>query len=174
MERKGAITFKGNPMTLEGPELRVGDPAPDFTALDNEMKPVSLKDFEGSVVVLSVVPSVDTPVCEIQTKRFNKEAEGLDADVLTVSMDLPFAQRRFKEEHGIKSVYFVSDFKDHAFGRAWGVYVKELGLLARAVFVVDREGKIAYRELVREMTEQPDYGRVLEAVKQLAVRSEGC
>jgi thiol peroxidase len=174
MDRKGIVTFKGNPMTLEGPDLKVGDPAPDFTALDNEMKPVTLKDFAGSVVVISVVPSIDTPVCEIQTKRFNKEAEGLDADVMTISMDLPFAQRRFKEEHGVKSVYFVSDFKDHEFGRAFGVYVKELGLLARAVFVIDGEGKIAYKQIVKEITEQPDYGQVLEAVKQLSVRSEGC
>lgn len=174
MERKGIVTFKGNPMTLEGAELKVGDHAPDFTVLNTEMKPSTLKDFGGGVVVISAVPSVDTPVCEIQTKRFNKEAENIEADVLTVSMDLPFAQRRFKEEHGIKSVFFLSDFKDHDFGKAFGIYVKELGLLARAVFVIDSDGRIAYQEIVKEMTEQPDYGRVLEAVKQLAVRAEGC
>lgn len=174
MERKGIVTFKGNSMTLEGPELKVGDAAPDFTALTNEMKPAALKNFRGSVVVLSVVPSIDTPVCELQTKRFNKEAENLEADVLTISMDLPFAQRRFKDEHGIKGVSFLSDFKDHDFGKAYGLYVKELGLLARAVFVIDGEGRIAYLEIVKEMTEQPDYGRLIEAVKQLAVRAEGC
>lgn len=174
MERKGLVSFKGNPMTLEGPDLQPGDPAPDFTALNNEMKPVTLKDFEGSVVILSVVPSVDTPVCEIQTKRFDKEAASLSADVLTVSMDLPFAQRRFKEEHAVKGVSFLSDFKDHAFGKAYGVYVKELGLLARAVFVIDGEGKIAYIEIVKEMTDQPDYGRALEAARRLSVPSGGC
>ena len=174
MERKGEVMFKGNPMTLEGPDLKVGDPAPQFTALDNEMKPVTLKDFEGSVVVISVVPSIDTPVCEVQTRRFNQEADSIDADVITIGMDLPFAQRRFKEEHGIKSVFFLSDFKDHSFGKAFGVYVKELGLLARAVFVIDGEGRIAYKELVKEMTEQPDYGRALEAARKLSVRAEGC
>lgn len=174
MERKGEVTFKGNPMTLEGAALKVGEQAPDFTALDNEMKVVSLKDFAGGVVMISVVPSIDTPVCEIQTKRFNKEADTLDADVITVSMDLPFAQRRFKEEHGVKGIYFLSDYKDHAFGKAFGVYVKELGLLARAIFVIDNEGKIAYQEIVKEMTEQPDYGQALEAARKLAVRTEGC
>jgi thiol peroxidase len=174
MERQGEVTFKGKPVTLEGPELKVGDPAPEFTAVDNEMKPVGLDHFKGSVVVLSVVPSIDTPVCEIQTRRFNQESEGLEADIVTISMDLPFAQRRFKEEHSTRNIYFLSDFKDKAFGRAWGVYVKELGLLARAVFVIDAEGKIAYKQIVKEIAEQPDYGKVLEAVKRLAVRAEGC
>lgn len=174
MERQGEVTFKGNPMTLEGNAVNEGDRAPDFTAVSTELKPVSLKDFAGSVLVISVVPSIDTSVCAEQTKRFEREAEALEADVMTISMDLPFAQRRFKDEHGIKGICFASDAKDREFGQKYGVYVKELGLLARAVFVIDGEGKITYKQVIREIAESPSYGPVLEAVKKLAVRAEGC
>lgn len=167
MERKGLVTFKGNPMTLVGNEVKVGDAAPNFTATSLELKPVSLNDFKDSVVIISAVPSLDTPVCEIQTMRFNQEAPQLDARVVTISLDLPFAQKRFKSDHGLDKVEVLSDYKDREFANAYGLYVKELGLLSRAVLVIGKDGKIHYLEIVRELSEQPDYPRALEAARKL-------
>ncbi|RJP30916.1 MAG: thiol peroxidase [Candidatus Omnitrophota bacterium] len=165
MERTGKITFKGNPMTLIGPELKVGDKAPDFTVVDTTLQPVKLSDFHGQVVILSAVPSLDTPVCELQTKRFNEEASKSNAKVLTISLDLPFAQKRFCSSFQIENVMTLSDYKDRSFAHAFGLLIKELGLITRAVFVVNQEGKIVYQEIVNEVTEQPDYEKALAAAK---------
>jgi thiol peroxidase len=167
MERTGVITFKGGPLTLVGPEIRAGDAAPDFTASGQDLSPVSLSDLKGQTVVLSVVPSLDTPVCEIQTKRFNEEAAKLrGTKLLTISMDLPFAQKRFCGAHGIDNIQVVSDYKDRSFAQAWGLYIKELGLLARAVYVVGKDGKVAYAQVVKEVTQEPDYAPALEAARK--------
>lgn len=160
-ERKGAVTFKGNPLTLVGPELKAGEQAPEFTVLDQAFQPVKLSSFRGQKVVISAVPSLDTPVCEIQTKRFNQEASRLSAKVLTISMDLPFAQKRFCDAHKIANVSVLSDYRDRQFANAYGLYIKELGLLARAVLIVDEQGKIAYVQVVKEVTQEPDYNAAL-------------
>lgn len=167
MERAGAVTFQGNPLTLIGNELKVGDVAPDFTLLDGAMQPVKLSDFKGKAVLISVVPSLDTPICELQTMRFNKEADALPetAAVLTVSMDLPFAQARFCSTHGVAKVKTLSDYLTADFGRSYGVLIKELRLLARSIFVIGKDGKIAYAQLVKEVKEHPDYDMALAAVK---------
>jgi len=168
MERQGMVTFKGQAVTLEGNPIGVGDRAPDFTVIDMEMQPVKFKQFKGRAVLISSVASVDTPVCEIQTRRVNQEAEKLDhAVLLTISMDLPFAQKRFIKDHEIGRVQMLSDFKNHEFGRAYGLHIKELGLLARAVLVIDKAGKVVYEEIVKELTEQPDYARAFAEVKKL-------
>lgn len=166
-ERSGAITFQGNPLTLVGNEVKVGQKAPDFEVLDNGIAPVNLSSFAGKVVVLSSVPSLDTPVCDLETRRFNDEAGQLGSEVviLTVSMDLPFAQKRWCGAHGVTHVKTMSDHKDASFGMAYGVLIKELRLLARAVFVVDKSGTVRYVELVQEITHEPDYDAALKAVK---------
>ena len=168
-ERPGAVTFKGNPLTLVGNEPRVGQAAPDFTALANDLAPVTLASLRGKVVVLSSVPSLDTPVCNLQTRRFNEEAGRLGADVaiLTLSMDLPFAQARWCGAAGVKHVRTLSDHRDAAFGQAYGLLIKELRLLARAVIVVDRQGVIRYIQGVKELTQEPDYAAALEAVRKI-------
>jgi thiol peroxidase len=167
MERDGLVTMKGNPVTLLGEEVTAGSEAPDFTALDTDLKPVSLKDFRGKVVVVASVPSVDTPVCDAETRRFNEEAAGLGDGVaiLAVSMDLPFALKRWCGAAGVDRVVTLSDHRDASFGRDWGVLLKDLRLLARSVWVVDREGTVRYAQLVKEIAEEPDYGEVLKAVK---------
>ena len=169
-ERQGIITMKGNPLTLVGNELKVGEPAPDFDALDNDLSPVRLSSFRGKVLVISSVPSLDTPVCDQETKRFDEEAGNLgsaDVQILTISMDLPFAQKRWHGATGVDQVITLSDHRDAAFGKAYGVLIKELRLLARAVFVVDREGIIRHIQLVKEVTEEPDYNQALDALKGL-------
>ena len=168
-ERQGEITFQGNPLTLLGNDLKVGDTVPDVTLLGNDLNPVQLSDYKGKVCVISVVPSLDTPVCDMQTRRFNEEAGNLGGNVaiLTTSMDLPFAQARWCGAAGIDKVATLSDHRDAAFGEAFGLLIKELRLLARAVLVVDQEGIIQYIQLVKEVTEEPDYGAALEAVKKL-------
>ncbi|ACO85114.1 thiol peroxidase [Clostridium botulinum] len=159
------IKFMGNPMTLEGNELKVGDMAPDFTAIDNNMKPVSLKDTKG-VRILSVVPSLDTEVCDLETRTFNsKAAEIPNITIYTISMDLPFAQARWCGAHGVDKVITLSDFKDRLVGKNYGTYIKELGLLTRAVFVIDSNNKITFVEYVPEVTNQPNFDKVLEAAK---------
>jgi thiol peroxidase len=169
-EHDGAVTFKGKRLTLVGEGPGVGEPAPAVALLANDLTEVSLSDFRGKIRVVSVVPSLDTPVCDAQTRRFNAEAAALgdDAVVLTVSMDLPFAQARWCGAAGIDAVVTLSDHRDAAFGEAYGVLIKELRLLARAVFVVDREGTVRYRQIVDEITDQPDYEAVLQAVRDLA------
>jgi thiol peroxidase len=168
-ERKGAITFKGNEVTLLGNEVKVGDKAPDFTVLANDLTPVSLKDSAGSVRIISVVPSLDTGVCDQQTRRFNEEATKLpDVKVLTISVDLPFAQKRWCGAAGIDRLQTLSDHRDLSFGTAYGVAIKELRLLARAVFVVDQNDQVVYAQYVPEATEHPDYeAPVLAAQKAL-------
>lgn len=168
-ERTGLITMKGNPLTLQGKALKVGDKAPDVELLDNNLGPVRLSSFRGHVVVISSVPSLDTPVCDMETRRFNEEAGRLSDDVvvLTVSMDLPFAQKRWCGAAGVDRVITLSDYREASFGSAYGVLIKELRLLAREVFVLDREGVVQYIHLVREIAEEPDYQAVLEAVKKL-------
>ena len=169
-ERNGAVTMRGNPLTLLGKELQVGDAAPDIDVLNNDLAPVKLSTYKGSVCVVSTLPSLDTPTCDMETRRFNQEAANLgpDVNILTVSTDLPFAQKRWCGAAGVDKVTTLSDHRDAAFGEAYGVLIKELRLLARAVFVVDREGIIRYTELVKEIAEEPDYDAVLSAVKDLA------
>ncbi len=168
-ERVGIITMMDNPLTLIGKELKVGDPAPDVEVLDNDLAPVSLSSFQGRICVVSSVPSLDTPVCDMETRRFNEEAGKLGEDVriLTISMDLPFAQKRWCGAAGVDKVVTLSDHREASFGKAYGVLIKELRLLARAVFVLDREGAVKYSRIVKEVTEEPDYDAVLEAVKSL-------
>ena len=168
-ERVGAVTMRGNPLTLVGDEVTVGQAAPDFTVLDNNLAPVGFSSFRGKTCIVASVPSLDTPVCEVETRKFNEEAAKLGADtsVLTISMDLPFAQKRWCAAEGIDAVQTLSDHRDASFGTSYGVLIKELRLLARAVFVVDREGTIRYIQLVKEIAEEPDYQAVLTAVKEL-------
>lgn len=168
-ERKEAVTLRGNPMTLIGPELKVGDKAPDFKLVGNDMKPVTLADTSGKVRIIACVPSLDTPVCDTETRRFNEEAGKLPGvDILTVSMDLPFAQSRWCGAAGVKNVRTLSDYQQRSFGPAYGVLIKELQLEARAVFVVDKDNTVRYVQYVKEMAEQPDYEAALAAARQLA------
>jgi len=168
-ERTGAATFKGNPITLIGPQLKVGDAAPDFTVSKNLLEDASLKDFAGKIKLISVVPSLDTGVCDAQTRRFNEEAAGLGDDVvvLTISADLPFAQARWCGAAGVDRVITLSDYKSRSFGEAYGVLIKEFQLDMRSIFVVDKEDKIAYVEYLGEMTEHPNYEAAVDAVKSL-------
>ncbi|CAM4208579.1 MAG: thiol peroxidase [Paenibacillus macerans] len=168
-ERANVATFKGNPLTLVGPELKVGDTAPDFRLNKNLLEEATLQDFAGKIKLISVVPSLDTGVCDAQTRRFNEEAAGLGDDVvvLTVSADLPFAQARWCGAAGVDRVVTLSDYKDNSFGKAYGVLIKEFALDMRAVFVVDKENKIQYVQVLGEMTEHPDYDKAVAAVKAL-------
>ncbi len=169
MERNGITTMKGNPMTLVGPELKVGDKAPDFTVLDQTMGKKTLKDYDGKIKVISVTPSLDTPVCDLQIHWFNEDAANQPADVavLNISMDLPFAIRRFCATGGIDRAMALSDHRDASFGTNWGVLMKELRLLARSIFVVDKENVIRYVQIVPEQTTEPDYEAALTALKAL-------
>ena len=168
-ERKGLVTFMGNPLTLIGNEVKVGDTAPDFVALDNNLSPVKLSSFRGKICVLSSVPSLDTPVCDMETRKFNESAGrfGKDIAILTISMDLPFAQKRWCAAAGVNQVQTLSDHREASFGNAFGVLIKELRLLARAVFLVDRKGVIQYVQLVNEVSKEPDYEAVFNALKKL-------
>ena len=166
-ERTGVITFRGKPMTLRGRELEAGDEAPHFRLVGNDLSNIECKSFHGKVRVLSVAPSIDTPVCATQTRTFNKEAAGLSEEVviLSVSLDLPFALKRFCGAEGIERVITGSDYKYREFGEAYGVLISELGLLTRAVFVVNRDDKVIHVEYVPEVTNEPDYTTALEAVE---------
>ena len=168
-ERTGIITFKGNPMTLVGPELRPGDAAPPFTVVDTTLAPVTLADFAGKIKIISAVPSLDTPVCDTETRRFNQEAASLPESVavLTLSLDLPFAQKRWCGAAGIDRVKTLSDYRERSFGLAYGVLIKELALLSRSIFVVDQKDSIRYVQHVPEVTQEPDYAAVLAAVRAL-------
>ncbi|WP_419873930.1 thiol peroxidase [Candidatus Pristimantibacillus sp. PTI5] len=168
-ERNGAATFKGNPITLVGPELKVGDKAPDFNLNKSLVENVSLKDYSGKIKLISVVPSIDTGVCDAQTRRFNEAAGSLGDNVvvLTVSVDLPFAQARWCGAAGIDKVVLLSDYKAHSFGESYGVYIKELGLDQRSIFVLDANDTIQYVEYLPEMTEHPNYEQAINAVKAL-------
>ena len=166
MERAGATTMMGNPKTLVGPELKAGDKAPDFAALDISLKPVSLKDTGKKTRIFSVIPSLDTPVCDAQTKRFNEEAAKLkDVDIYTVSMDLPFAQKRFSNSFAVDQVKMLSDHRDASFGAAYGTLIKDMRILSRAIFVVGPDDKIKYAEYVPEVANHPNYEAALAAAK---------
>jgi len=167
MERKGLITFMGNPLTLIGPEIKPGDKAPDFSILSNELKEFHLKDFAGKVKVISVTPSLDTPVCDLQATRFEREAASLPGNVvvLNISCDLPFAIARFCSAKNIGKVRTFSDHRDVSFGSAYGVLIKELRLLSRAIFIVDKNDTVRYVEIVPEVTKEPDYEKALSALK---------
>lgn len=159
------VTFQGSPLTLKGTQVKVGDNAPDFTVIDNDLKPVKLSDTKGKRVFLTV-PSLDTPVCDAEVRRFNLEATKLgDVTIYTISMDLPFAQGRWCGGAGIDKVKTLSDYKDREFGENYGVYINELGLLSRAVFVVDENNKVVYAEYLNEITEEPNYEKVLKVLK---------
>ena len=163
------VTFKGNPVTLVGPELRVGDAAPNFSVVDNGMGGVTLASYEGMVKIISAVPSLDTPVCDTETRRFNQEAATLPEGVaiLTISADLPFAQKRWCGAAGIDKVVTLSDYRDRSFALAYGVLIDELKLLSRAIFVLDRNNVIRYIQHVPEVTHEPDYDAVLRAAREL-------
>ena len=162
-----AITFKGGPLTLVGNETKVGSVAPDFTVIGNALNPVKLSDYKGKVVILSVFPSLDTPVCANQVRTFNKEASELgdDAVVLCISNDLPFAQGRFCGAEGIDRVITVSDHRDLDFSSKYGFVLKELRLLARGVVVIDKQGVVKYVEYVGEVTDDPNFASALSAAK---------
>ncbi|MGK7378028.1 thiol peroxidase [Planococcus sp. 1R117A] len=163
------ITFKQNPVTLPGKEVKVGDQAPGFNVLANDLSPVTLQDTTGKVRLISVVPSLDTGVCSLQSKRFDQEAASLgdNVEVLTISADLPFAQKRWAEENGTNGITLLSDHRDLSFGEEYGVAMEELRLLARSIFVIDENDKVAYVEYVSEGTDHPDYDKAIEAVKAI-------
>lgn len=169
-EPTNLVTFKGAPLTLVGTSVRPGEAAPNFIALGTDLKQVEFNDFRGRPVVLLSVPSLDTSVCDTEVRRFNQEAAGLSKDVaiLVVSMDLPFAQKRWCGAHGIERVQALSDHRDAAFGNAYGVLIKELRLLARAVFVVDRRHRIHWIQVVPELSQEPDYKAALQAVAEVS------
>jgi thiol peroxidase len=159
------VKFKGNEITLEGKEIKVGDTAPDFIATDNDLNTVNSKDFTGKRAYISV-PSIDTPVCDLEVRRFNEEAAKLnDVKIYVISMDLPFAQGRWCGNQGINAVQTLSDYKDRSFGKEFGTYIKELGLLTRAVFVVDENNKVTHVEYCEEVTSEPNYEAALNALK---------
>ena len=168
-ERTGVATFKGNPITLIGPELKVGDQAPAFNLSKNLLEQATLSDYAGKVKLISVVPSLDTGVCDAQTRRFNKAASELGDDVivLTISADLPFAQARWCGAAGVDRVVTLSDYRDNSFGKAYGVLIKEFVIDMRSIFVIDQNDVIQYVEYLPEMAEHPDYDKAVAAVKQL-------
>jgi thiol peroxidase len=168
-ERKGLVSMKGEPLTLLGNELKVGDVAPDCEVVGKDLKPVSLSSFRGKVCIISSLPSLDTSVCNIMTRKFNEDAVALGGDVvvLAISMDLPFAQDRWCVAADVQNVETFSDHRSASFGEAFGVLIKDLRLLARSVFVLDREGVIRYIEIVDELSSEPDYETALKAAKEL-------
>ena len=168
-ERTGLVTFGGNPVTLVGNELKVGDDAPDVEVVGNDLKPVKLSAYKGKVAIVAAVASLDTGTCDVETKRFNQEIGKLGDDVvgLTISMDLPFAQARWCGAAGVDRVVTLSDYRRGSFGSAYGVFIKENGLLARSVFVVDREGVIRYIQIVPVLSDEPDYEAALDAARKL-------
>jgi thiol peroxidase len=169
-ERTGAVTMRGNPLTLVGPQLKVGEEAPAFTSVGKGLAPVNLDSFKGKVKIIAAVPSVDTPVCDVETRRFNEEAAKLPSNVqvLTISMDLPFAQARWCGAASVDKVTMLSDWRKAEFGEKYGTLIKELHLLARAVFVLDKDDKVVHVEYVKEVANQPDYEAALNAAKKAA------
>ena len=169
-EVANAVTMKGNPVTLLGTEIKEGMKAPDCTLVANDLTEVKLSSFKGKKLILSVVPSLDTAICDLQTKRFNQEAPklGNEAAVLTISMDLPFAQKRWCGITASDKVKTLSDYRYASFGEAYGVLIKGMRLLARAIFIVDKKGTVQYKQLVDEITHEPDYEDVLAAFKNIS------
>ena len=167
-ERTNIITFKGNPLTLLGNEIKVGDKAPDFSVIANDLNNFQFSTSSGKVRIISAVPSLDTPVCDTETRRFNEEAAKLpDVEIITISMDLPFAQARWCGAAGIDKVKCYSDHRDASFAEAYGVLIKELRLTTRAVFVIDKNDTVQHVEYVKEVTSLPDFSIALEKAKQL-------
>lgn len=165
-KRTNIVTFKGKPITLLGKEIKVGDKAPDFTVLSTSLEPVRLSDSNGKVRIISVVPSVDTPVCDLQTRHFNEDASKMEGVlVLSVSVDLPFALAKYCAAQGIENIKTLSDHKDLDFGMKYGFVIEELRLLARGIVVVDKDNIVRYVEYVKEIAEQPDYDKALIAAK---------
>ncbi|MFC1666382.1 thiol peroxidase [Candidatus Omnitrophota bacterium] len=169
MEKKNKVTLKGSPVTLTGNELKVGEKAPDFRALNSALEEETLGKFKNKIKLIASVPSLDTPVCDTEIKRFNDEASSLSKDIaiIFISMDLPFAQKRFCQEFDIKKVKTLSDHRNADFGEKYGVLIKELRLLTRAIFIIDKEDKIHYIELVPEISSPPDYEKALAALKKV-------
>jgi thiol peroxidase len=169
-ERKGAVTMRGNPMTLVGPEIKPGQKAPEFNLVGKGLQPATLDQFKGKVKIITTVPSLDTPVCDAETRRFNEEASKLPGDVqiLSISMDLPFAQARWCGAAGVDKVTPLSDYRAAEFGQKYGVLIKELHLLARTVFVVDKNDNVTYAEYVKEVAEHPNYEAALAAARKAA------
>lgn len=161
------ITFKQEPITLVGEQVKVGQTAPDFSVLDNGLNEVTLANYEGQKKLISVVPSIDTGVCDQQTRKFNEEAAQEDGVVLTISADLPFAQKRWCAANGLDNVLTLSDHKDLSFGKNYGVVMEELRLLARSVFVLDQNNKVVYSEIVSEGTDFPDFDSALAAYRNI-------
>jgi len=174
MERPGATTMKGNPLTLIGPELQAGDHAPDFNVVDGTLSPVNLEKTGHNVRIISVVPSLDTPVCDLQTKRFNEEAAKMSGvDIITVSMDLPFAQKRWCGAFGVDRIKMLSDHRTGSFGEAYGTLIKDLRIESRAIFVLDSSNLIRYVEYVKEVADHPNYDAALAAAKGATGQSAG-
>ena len=169
-ERQGVVTFKGNAITLVGPEIKVGRKSPDFRLLATDMTDVRLSDSKGKVKLISVVTSLDTPVCDLQTQRFEEEAGKLkDVVIYTISMDLPFAQERYCGAHNISNLQTLSDHREASFGIAYGVLIKELRLLSRAIFIIDGNETMRYVEYVKEVTQHPDYDHALETLRRVVI-----
>jgi thiol peroxidase len=168
-ERPGIITLHGNPLTLVGEEIKVGMPAPDCEVVDNDLKPVKLSAFRGRTVIVTAVPSLDTPVCDIETRRFNDEAAllGPDVQIITISMDLPFAQKRWCGAASVAKVKTFSDHRQAEFGQAYGILIKELRLLARTVFIIDAAGTVQYIQLVKEVSNEPNYEEIMQALQKI-------
>ena len=168
-ERTGLVTMGGKPLTLVGSDVKIGQKAPDFVAIDNNLTAVRFSSYHGKICIISSVISLDTPVCDIQTRKFNEETSRLGSGVviLTLSMDLPFAQERWCGAAGVVRIQTLSDHRDASFGTSYGVLIKELRLLARAIFLVDRKGLLQYKELVKEVTHEPDYDAVLSELKKI-------
>jgi len=168
--RTGVVTSKGQPVTLLGPDVNIGDLAPDFHAVDAAYRPVDLTSFRGRPVLIAAVPSLDTGVCSLETKRFNDEAAKLPPEVqlVTISMDLPFAQKRFCQVEHVDRVKVLSDHVGREFGMRYGVLTEDKALLARSIFVIGRDGRIVYRELVYDQGTEPDYDAALEALRRAA------
>lgn len=168
-ERYGVVAFRGNPLTLLGPDLQVGEKAPEFRVVDTDLNPVSLRDFAGKFLLISVTPSLDTSVCDSQGRKFNELAANLSDDVvvLNISVDLPFAQKRWCGANNIDRIKVLSDYQERDFGLKYGVLIKELKLLARSVWIVDKDGVIRYKEIVSEVTNEPDYNAAMDALKKI-------
>jgi len=168
-DKQNQITIKGKPLTLIGDKINVGDTAPDVELTDHNLSSVKISSFREKICIISTVPSLDTPVCDMQTRWFNQEADKLGPDIaiLVLSMDLPFAQKRWCGSAGVKKVTTLSDYKDAAFGKSYGVLIKEMHLLARALFVVDQKGVVQYIQIVKELSNEPNYDQVLKAVSGL-------
>ncbi|MBI3464013.1 MAG: thiol peroxidase [Planctomycetes bacterium] len=173
MSRSGAVTFKGNPLTLAGEAVKAGQQAPDFTLhafVDGGLKQLKPADLKGKPTIISVVPSLDTPVCQTQTKKFNEQLAGYGDKInaVTVSLDLPFAMNRFCGAEKITNLKSYSDYQDRTFGKNWGMLIEELKILARGTFVLDESGKVVYAETVKEVASEPNYDAALNALKSVA------